>query len=259
MNILVYQYDTLWESPSDNHLRIESALLQWFKENPQGADIVVLPEFFSTGFTMNRSLAQQIDGESVLFLRELSQRLGAALVGSVPVKENSKLYNRACFATPQGELFCYDKRHLFRMSDENEIYSSGSGRKCFQYMGWNISLNICYDLRFPVWSRNVSNHYDLMINVANWPVQRIEVARTLARARAIENQSYFIFANRSGESPFEKYNGGSMIVDYKGNDIVKGDNGKFLTAALDLEQLNGFRQKFPAWMDADEFQVQEKQ
>ena len=240
LRVLVYQYDIVWENPDLNHIKIEEQLGKFFADDR--ADIVVLPEFFATGFTMNGACAQDMQGKSLTFLKYVSQKFKSAVVGSVPVAENGLIYNRSLFVTPEGVVYQYDKKHLFRMSCE--------------YKGWKIALNVCYDLRFPVWSRNVENQYDLMINVASWPVQRIAAAQILAKARAIENQCYYIFANRSGDSPYEKYNGGSMIVDYKGNDIAAGENGMLLTADLDLEGLRNFRSKFPAWMDADMFKIE---
>lgn len=254
LRVLVYQYDIVWENPDLNHIRIEEQLGKFFADDR--ADIVVLPEFFATGFTMNGACAQDMQGKSLTFLKYVSQKFNSAVVGSVPVAENGLIYNRSLFVTPEGVVYQYDKKHLFRMSSENDLYSPGKCRTVFEYKGWKIALNVCYDLRFPVWSRNVENQYDLMINVASWPQQRISAAQILAKARAIENQSYYIFANRSGDSPYEKYNGGSMIVDYKGNDIAAGENGILLTADLDLEGLRNFRSKFPAWMDADMFKIE---
>ena len=256
LRILVCQYDTIWENPQENHIRLGRELEEYLSKAGAEVDIVVLPEFFATGFTMNGSFAQDEQGETLSFLKDISRKFNVAVVGSVPVKEDGNIYNRAYFVTEDGVVNHYDKKHLFRMSNENKVYASGSQKTIFEYKGWNISLNVCYDLRFPLWSRNINNQYDLMINVASWPIQRISAAQTLAKARAIENQAYYIFANRSGNSPFEEYNGGSMIVDYKGKDIAQGDNGKFLRATLDLEGLRTFRTKFPAWMDADDFRIE---
>lgn len=256
LNILLYQYDILWEKPLENLDTVESNLRKWFAVKGTVVDIVVLPEFFTTGFTMDNSFAECEPGITLERMMEWSKEFDAAIVGSLPVRDGEFIYNRCYFVTPDGSVSKYDKRHLFRMSRENEVYSAGNEKVVVDFRGWKIALNICYDLRFPVWSRNwgAADGYDLMINVASWPLQRIEAAQILAKARAVENLSYFIFANRVGKSPSEEYSGGSMVIDFKGNDISEDrsvDGLKFLVAILDLEKLRKFREKFPAWMDAD--------
>lgn len=265
LNISVCQTDVLWENPDGNRKRLEGLILEYIDSVKPGLrpDLLVLPEFFTTGFTSNVKYAEPESGATLRWMRGLAAETGAALAGSVPVADGGRVHNRMYFVCPDGRAEVYDKRHLFRMSGENEVFASGHDRKVVEYLGWRIGLNVCYDLRFPVWSRNAGdNAYDVMLNVASWPSSRIEAASILAHARAVENQSWFVFCNRTGESPEDSYSGGSLIVDYKGRSVghlaqcgeMRGQEG-FLEASLDMEALRSFRKKFPAWMDADKFGI----
>lgn len=239
-----------WENQEENRSHFKQILDQ---QQPNQWDLIVLPEMFSTGFTMNTAVAEEpVNGEfpSVSFLKEEAARLNAALVGSLSVKENDMAYNRLFFVRPNGDVSIYNKRHLFSFAGEHKHYEAGEEQCLVEWRGWNILLNICYDLRFPVWSRNEmlngSPKYDLLIYVANWPSVRAEVWKTLLKARAIENVAYVIGVNRIGEDGNgHAYSGDSAIVNYRGE----------LTTELSLEELNAFREKFPALNDADSFQL----
>lgn len=264
LNVVACQCGIVWESPVLNMERLE-AFICGFLDNacPEECrpDLFVLPEFFATGFTSDRSLAEEPEGLTLEWMRRLSVHTGAAVTGSVPVLAGDKAVNRMYFTAPDGRTEYYDKRHLFRMGGENGVFEPGRVRKVVEYLGWRIGLNVCYDLRFPVWTRRTSgNDYDLLLNVASWPSSRIDAASLLVRARAVENQSWTVFCNRVGDSPENSYSGGSLIVDYKGRqagnfmpDDATGAGGGFLCASMDITALRRFREKFPAWMDSDRF------
>ena len=263
LNIAVCQCGVVWEAPQENLPRLQSFIGGYLEQcgDNDRPDLIVLPEFFATGFTSNTRLAEAENGPTLRWMQVLASFSGAAVTGSVPTAAGGKVLNRMYFAAPDGRTEFYDKRHLFRMSGENEVFASGSIRKTVEYLGWRIGLNVCYDLRFPVWSRRTpSNDYDLLLNVASWPSSRMAAASILAHARAVENQCWMVFCNRVGESPENSYTGGSLIIDYKGRqtgdfhpDNEIGPGGGILHAALDLDGLRRFREKFPAWMDADTF------
>ena len=263
LNVTVCQCGVIWESPDRNMSRLDGFISGYLDRCREGVrpDLIVLPEFFAVGFTSNTALAEEEDGPTLRWMRALAACSGAAVTGSVPAAVSGKVFNRMYFVCPDGRTGIYDKRHLFRMSGENEVFAPGDSHTVTEYLGWRIGLNVCYDLRFPVWSRRTAgNDYDLMLNVASWPSSRMEAASVLARARAVENQCWFVFCNRTGESPEGSYSGGSMIVDYKGHPVGDfcpdggtGPDGGFLSASLDIKELHRFREKFPAWMDADNF------
>ena len=247
---LLLETSLYWENQEANRAHFK-ALLQ--EQQPNQWDLIVLPEMFSTGFTMNTSVSEELVNEefpSVTLLKEEAVRLNAAIVGSLSVREEGKAYNRLFFVRPSGEVSTYNKRHLFSFAGEHKHYEAGQEQCLVEWRGWNILLNICYDLRFPVWTRNeVINglpKFDLMIYVANWPSVRAEVWKTLLKARAIENVAYVIGVNRIGEDGNgHAYSGDSAIVNYRGE----------LSDELSLEELNAFREKFPALNDADSFQL----
>lgn len=260
LKISVCQHDIVWESPEENRCRIGSVLEKYVQNSAKEdyPDILLLPEFFATGFSMNTSLAETESGPTLSWMKDISRKYGFALGGSVPVSAGHGVFNRFYFLYPDGRAEHYDKRHLFRMSDENLAFTQGSSRKVLSFRGWRIGLNVCYDLRFPVWSRNHGdNAYDMMINVASWPKSRYEAAEILVRARAIENMSYYVFVNRTGHSPDTEYAGGSLVADFKGRLIsatdTELDGFTFITAKADMEALLAFRKKFPAWKDADNY------
>ncbi|HPN84322.1 MAG TPA: amidohydrolase [Victivallales bacterium] len=253
IRISYIQADLVWEDSRANLKRFECYLKQI-----KDVDLVILPEMFNTGFSANvKKLAQSQDGKLTQWLMFQSKSFNFAIMGSAIIEDSGKYYNRLLMASPDGELRYYDKRHLFRMGGEDESFDSGRRVEIFNYLGWRIRPLICYDLRFPVWSRNVNN-YDLLIYVANWPAVRSEVWKTLLKARAIENQSYVVGVNRVGSDGMKiNYSGNSMVVDPKGNaisEIAENTEG-FNKITLSLDELIKFREKFPVHLDADDFKI----
>lgn len=254
MKIAIYQYDILWESPENNLRKIDKVM----SEVSNKCDLLVLPEMFTTGFTMKpKDVAEKMDGKSISFLKEATKKYNLAIIGSLIIEENGNNYNRMLLITPEGELNYYDKRHLFRMSGEDNHFASGGKLEIFQYKGFNILPQVCYDLRFPVWSRNNNNKYDIAIYVASWPTVRIKVWDILLQARAIENVCYVIGVNRVGTDPVIGYNGHSCVVDYLGKKIVETteDKEQYIICEIEKEPLEKFRGKFPAHLDSDNFTI----
>lgn len=220
-------------------------------------DLIVLPEMFTTGFSMHAErLAERMNGESVSWLREQAAAVDAAVCGSLIVRDDDTYLNRFVFAHPDGSLDHYDKRHLFRLAGEDEHYAPGSERIVFNFRGFRICPQVCYDLRFPVWSRS-RDDYDLLLYVANWPSARHFAWQTLIRARAIENLSYVAAVNRCGQDGNDlPYDGGSAIVDYLGASLADlGAEPGVATATLSLEDLARFRTRFAFQDDADAFTI----
>ena len=255
LKISIVQTDIAWENKQEN-LRMLREKLHALRGT---TEIVVLPEMFSTGFTMkSRELAEPVSGITVRILKELAADFQLALCGSFICSERSNYYNRAFFITPEGEEFYYDKRHLFRMGNEAEYFSSGNNKLIISYRGWNICLLVCYDLRFPVWSRNVNNEYDLLIYVASWPQARRLAWDTLLCARALENMCYVCGVNRIGVDGNKLiYNGGSVVFSAKGEVLASVPDGEegIETVSLSLLSLQQLRDKFPVWKDADAFRL----
>lgn len=227
-------------------------------------DLVVLPETFLSGFT-NEALgnAETMDGEGLRWMRALAAEVDAVVTGSLVVREGERCVNRLVWMRPDGSHAQYDKRHLFRMAGEHERYAGGSERVIVDLKGWRVCPLVCYDLRFPVWSRNRYDRaagrfdYDLLVYVANWPSARRHPWRSLLPARAIENLSYCVGVNRVGVDGNElHYAGDSVTVDFMGQPLVElGAQEQVVTIALDPAALAAYRQRFPAWMDADEFTI----
>jgi len=216
--------------------------------------LIILPEMFTTGFSMNSAdLAQNMQGSSVKWLREKSLQKNADIVGSIIVSEDGNFFNRLIWAKPGGEIFTYDKKHLFRMAGEEKAYSAGHKNITVELCGWKIRPFICYDLRFPVWTRNIANQYDAAIFIASWPERRSLHWKLLLQARAIENQCYVIGVNRVGtDGNGHPYSGDSSVIDPWGNIIFqKQDEVCTYTAELSYETLQKSRESFPVWMDAD--------
>ncbi len=231
-------------------------------------DLLIVPETFSTGFPSGdkesiRPLSERNTGETIDFIKAVAARNNIAIAGSFIEDSGGSLYNRAFFIEPSGEETFADKRHLFTMAGEHNSFSYGHDRLAVRFRGWNIAMVVCYDIRFPVWCRNVQNEYDLLIAVANWPKVRVNAWNQLLIARAIENEAYVCGVDCSGtdNNGFE-YDGSSMAVDFKGKDISverdsqESDPGtRILYANLSKEKLEAFRSKFPAWRDADAFKL----
>jgi omega-amidase len=219
-------------------------------------DLIVLPEMFSTGFSMRSAeLAEPMEGSTVTWMKEQARTLDTAIYGSAIIKEGGRCFNRGLFVRPDGSVEHYDKRHLFRMAEEIHHYAPGEQRVVVEWRGWRLLLQICYDLRFPVFSRNRGD-YDALVYVASWPDARRYVWSQLLIARAIENQSYAIGVNRVGmDGKGHHYSGGSVVVDPRGDaeEIAPGEG--LMHSVLHREALDDFRAKFPVGKDADDFEL----
>lgn len=252
LKLALYQADLFWEQPDKN---IEK--LCEHEGNLQDIDILICPEMFTTGFSMNvKHMAQPHQSGHFKHMAKLATNTDTALVFSMIVHDGGKYYNRLYFIFPDGSSAFYDKKHLFMMGDEHNHYSAGHKRLLVDFKGWRIMPLICYDLRFPVWSRNTSN-YDLLLYVANWPGVRADVWKTLLKARALENQSYVAGVNRVGADGRNiTYQGDSLLFDAKGKALLDGGDGeKFLTASVYYDKLKIFRDKFPVLNDTDNFRL----
>ncbi|MFM6914055.1 MAG: amidohydrolase [Aquirufa sp.] len=253
LRVSLVQTDLVWEDPAANCAALEEKL----SDLAGKTDVIVLPEMFATGFSMTPHGAEIGRGPVLQWMQIQANRLGALVVGSLKVKQQNDFFNRLYAVHPDGTFTSYDKRHLFRMGGEHEFYQSGDQQVIVSYKGWNIALFVCYDLRFPVWSRNVGLAYDAAIYVANWPAPRANAWRTLLQARAIENLSYVVGVNRVGTDANNlSYAGDSLLVDFKGGlqlDLQAED--QILTSEFSADDLAEFRAKFPAHLDADAFSL----
>lgn len=255
MKISLIQDSVFWADKKANLQKTEDQLAALAGKT----DLVVLPEMFTTGFCTNDlHLAEAMDGETVQTLRAWAVKFKLAITGSFIATENGKVFNRAFFVFPTGEIKTADKRHLFSMGGEHNHFSAGDKRMIVNYCGFNICILVCYDLRFPVWARNINNEYDLLIYVANFPERRIADWDILLKARAIENQSYVCGLNRVGVDGLQiQYNGHSTLLDFKANELLTFPENKTFIQTFDLQQepLQRYRQKFAVWKDADEFDI----
>lgn len=252
LRLTMVQTALVWQQAEANCEQIQQRL-----EGIEQTDLIVLPEMFNSGFTLNATkVAETMSGPTVEWMLSLAKIHNAAVTGSLVITEAGANYNRMVFAQPDGQVHWYDKRHLFRMANEQERYAEGKQRVVVNWRGWRIALLVCYDLRFPVWCRN-RNDIDLMLFVASWPAVRSYPWSTLLRARAIENLCYVCGVNRIGTDANNiDYSGDSALADFHGKDSVNlGSDDRIETLTLSSESLAQFRQKFPAWMDADQFQI----
>ena len=251
------QTDLFWEN-SDKNIQLFSQLINKLDTT---VDLILLPEMFTSGFTMNASLvAETMSGKTVDWMLKTAKAKQAAICGTIVIKENNNFYNRFVFVHPNGKIDSYNKRHSFTLAGENEVYTCGHERSIINYCGWKICPQICYDLRFPVWSRNTEN-YDLLIYLANWPVTRIKAWDTLLKARAIENMSYTIGVNRVGKDDNNyAYSGNSLIVDYLGGELakIKDYSSGILIANLDYNKQQQIREKLGFLKDSDTFTIHKK-
>lgn len=251
LTVTIVQAELCWHDAVRNREQF-TAVIGGLQE---ATDLIVLPEMFTTGFSMDApNLAESMDGDSVRWMRETAAGCNAAVCGSLIITEEQQFYNRFICAFPSGELHCYDKRHLFRLAGEQNHYAPGNTLVTFELNGWRVCPMVCYDLRFPAWSRN-RDSYDLLLYVANWPARRHHAWETLLRARAIENLSYVAGVNRTGKDGNDiPYNGGSAMIDYLGETQVDlGNRSDTATTVLDLDQLGAFRDRFAFHKDADNF------
>jgi predicted amidohydrolase len=253
LRVTLVQTGIAWQAPATNR----RALAARCRGLLGHTDLIVLPEMFSTGFSMDaEGLAETMSGSTVGWMREEAAATGCAITGSLIVREGDRCYNRLVWARPDGTLEHYDKRHLFRMVNEQRHYASGSRRLVVELKGWRLCPLVCYDLRFPVWSRNRGD-YDVLLYVANWPQRRAHAWATLLKARAIENLSYVVGVNRIGtDGNGTTYAGDSVVLDFLGRPLSsEGGGDRVETAVLDLESLQAYRASFPAHLDADRFEL----
>ncbi|WP_395047561.1 nitrilase family protein [Flavobacterium sp.] len=254
MKIALIQSNLIWENPDENRKYFEQKINSITKE----IDLIVLPEMFTSGFTMNPKLVvETMNGETITLLKSLAKAKNCAITGSLIITENNNFYNRLIFIFPSGEMEHYDKKHLFSLASEDKIYTSGKTKLIVEYKGFKICPLICYDLRFPVFSRNTEN-YDVLIYVANWPKPRISAWDILLKARAIENMCYTIGVNRIGlDENNHEYIGHSQAIDFLGNSILEPqENGGIFIIVLDKQKMLETRNKFGFLNDKDTFKIQ---
>ena len=253
MKIALIQSSLYWENPKQNRDYFEEKI----NTISDDIDLIVLPEMFTSGFTMNpENVAETMQGETVSWLKVLAKAKNSAITGSLVIEENNNFFNRMVFVFPSGEIQFYDKKHLFTLAGEDKVYTSGTQKIIVDYLDWKICLQVCYDLRFPVFSRNFED-YDLLIYVASWPKIRINAWDVLLKARAIENMCYTVGVNRMGEdNNGYQYTGHSQVVDFLGNCMVEPvESESIFYAELDKERMLQTRQKLGFLNDRDTFEI----
>ncbi|WP_018613053.1 amidohydrolase [Segetibacter koreensis] len=261
LTFTIIQTDLYWEQKALNLQMLEEKI----NRIQQKTEVVILPEMFSTGFSMKpEQLAETMDGDTIKWMKRISSEKKIILTGSIIITENGNYYNRLVWMLPNGQMGLYDKKHLFAYANEDKHYTPGNKRLIASVKGWKINLLICYDLRFPVWSRQSNKsleenrlEYDVLIYVANWPEKRSHMWKTLLQARAIENQSFCIGVNRVGnDGNGIKHSGDSMVVNVLGEVLYhKADDQDIFTITLEKEELDKIRDKMPFWKDADQFKI----
>lgn len=254
LKVALVQTHLFWEDPEKNRQHIE----QKINDLDESVDIIVLPEMFTSGFTMNAiNVAETMEGPSVQWLKLLAKKIDAAIVGSLVISENDKFYNRLIFVESTGKISTYDKKHTFTLAGEDRVYTAGKKKVIIDYNGWRICPMICYDLRFPVWARNTED-YDVILYVANWPKPRINAWDALLKARAIENMSYSIGVNRIGlDGTNHEYPGHSAVYDALGNrlDSIKPNTEDISIVILEKAHLRHYRNKLGFLKDKDAFSL----
>lgn len=272
LTITLIQTKLHWEDRQANLSMLEEKI----NNIREKTEIIILPEMFSTGFSMNaEQLAETMDGTAIAWMKKIAAQKKIIICGSLMVKEDERFFNRLIWMLPNGEYGCYNKRHLFAYGDEDKHYTPGNKRLIASVKGWKINLQVCYDLRFPVWARQnlldsarrkeesgstsltASLEYDLLIYVANWPERRINAWKTLLNARAIENQCYVVGVNRVGNDGNNIYHSGdSMVINALGEILYHKAHGEdIFTITLQKNSLEEIRNKFPFWKDADKFMI----
>ncbi|MCB0715398.1 MAG: nitrilase family protein [Chitinophagaceae bacterium] len=256
LRVTIIQTDIAWEDKTANLQLLQSKI-----DNIQEpTELVILPEMFNTGFSMQPApLAETMDGETIQWMKKIAKAKKIILTGSLIIKEGDDYFNRLIWMLPTGEMGIYDKRHRFAFAGEDRQFAAGRKKLIASANGWKINVQVCYDLRFPVWARQMpaDNYYDVLIYVASWPEKRIHAWKTLLQARAIENQCYVIGVNRVGKDGNDiYYNGESMIVDPLGEILYnQQDREDVFTTSLDKEHLAQIRNRFPFLKDADNFKI----
>jgi len=259
LKIALVQTDLYWKDKTANMAMLEERLMNLASD----VDMVILPEMFTTGFTMDaKEVAEPMNFTTTKWMKQMAAQTQALVTGSIVIEEKGNYYNRLLWVSPDGKVDFYDKRHLFRMAGEDARYDMGKERKVFEWKGWKIMPQICYDLRFPVWTRNRVQdgklEYDLLFYVASWPSPRISAWDILLKARAVENLSYSIGVNRIGQDGNGiPYSGHSAAYNFKGETLgFSNSKEEILFIDLDLNSLLEYREKFPAWLDVDGFDLQ---
>lgn len=255
LKITIFQAYLFWENIDKNLQNLSLRLSSGVKEK---TDLIVLPEMFNTGFSMNAaSLAEEMNGKTMTWMAAAAAKYDCVVTGSLIISENGNYYNRMVWMLPSGEFRYYDKKHLFGMGEEDKTYTAGEEQVIVELKGWKIRLALCYDLRFPVWLRNTDAAYDILLVIASWPDRRIPHWKALIPARAIENQSYVIAVNRVGHDGKETYHSGhSMCIDAYGNTVYyKPEDEDLYTFSIGYEDLAKVRQDFPFLKDADHFNL----
>lgn len=256
LKVTTYQGYLFWEN-IDKNLQNITLRLGGIREK---TDLIILPEMFNTGFTMDAErLGEPMDGKTMQWMKTIAEKYNCTITGSLIIKENNKFYNRLIWMNADGTHQHYDKRHLFAMGKEHLTYTAGTKKLVVELKGWKICPMICYDLRFPVWMRNVDEEYDMLIIVANWPEKRALHWRTLIPARAVENQSYVIGLNRVGHDGNEVYHSGDSTCISPNGDVVyyKRDEEDIYTFTINAEELKRVRRAMPFLRDADKFEIKD--
>tara|TARA_R110002050_G_scaffold94765_2_gene197193 strand:+ start:45925 stop:46704 length:780 start_codon:yes stop_codon:yes gene_type:complete len=254
LKIALIQSDLVWENPKQNRENFSNKI----NTISEDVDVIVLPEMFTSAFTMHASkVAETMTGDTVLWMQKLASKTSAAIVGSLIILEENKHYNRLLFVEPSGKITYYNKRHTFTLAGEDKVFSAGTEKVIIEYKGWKVCPLVCYDLRFPVWARNVEN-YDVLLYVANWPKPRISAWDALLKARAIENMSYVIGVNRVGVDGVNmEYSGHSAVYDVLGN--IKTDfepsKEQIEIVALEKRHVEAYRNKLKFLNDKDTFNL----
>lgn len=252
LKVALIQSDLVWENPKQNRKNFAEKI----ESISSKVDVIVLPEMFSTGFTMKpEHVAETMDGKTVAWMQNQASKTNAAIVGSLVISEAGNYYNRLLFVEPSGNIITYDKRHTFTLVGEDKVYAAGTEKVVIDYKGWKICPMVCYDLRFPVWARNIEN-YDVLFYVANWPKARVLAWDALLKARAIENMSYVVGVNRIGlDGAQNEYSGNSAVYDVLGNDTssIRPNKEQIDVVTLERNHINFYRNKLKFLDDKDAF------
>jgi len=256
LKIALIQSDLVWQNAEQNRINFSEKINQI----NEAVDLIVLPEMFTTGFSMQpKKIAEYLYGDTVKWMQKVAEEKNTAITGSIIVSENNKFYNRLLFVHPSGEINFYDKRHLFTLAGEHKTFTAGNKKLVVDYKGWKICPLVCYDLRFPVWARNVED-YDVLLYVANWPKKRIMAWDTLLKARSIENMCYTAGVNRVGidANNFE-YNGHSVVYNCLGEQLTKIESGKedIVIITLEKKHISESRGKLNFLNDKDTFEIKD--
>jgi len=255
LQIALIQADLVWENPQKNRAKFTQSIASITDH----VDLIILPEMFSTGFTMNaEEVAESMSGETVSWMKAMAKKTDTAITGSLVIKEDDKFYNRMIFVDPSGDIKVYNKRHTFTLVGEDKVYTAGTEKLIVNYKGWRICPLVCYDLRFPVWARNTED-YDVLIYVANWPSPRVLAWDALLQARAIENMSYCVGVNRVGiDGVKSTYSGHSAVYDVLGKRLTSFNPGEEKTELVRLEKrhIEKYRNKLKFLSDRDAFTIQ---